>query len=255
MSTGIRARNDHGFYTINTDHRNAQLLKEVSVIDGSVTIPINTLGVPIIAVKGGAGIIKAVSVIGGICESVTIYTIAFADKTDLRIYAPPVERGPDNWGLSAYTDAGELAYTSTVDAMKIVDSSYIEYAYHEGSSSGSLPPPVGWVDIGGIDIGVGGPCRLRSYRSVDVFNGEWLVIGNGVCESGGASDWYNGGAPILNHGNSTPAMGIKSRNLIMEVSRDLVVSHHHYGSSQGGIPNNWIYSFFNIHMNIITLDD
>ncbi len=252
MSVGIKVKNNFGYYTINSDYQNTQLMIEESVNDGLSVIPIQRIGVPIVAVKDGAGLIKEVTVINGFCESIAIYTISFANVTKIRIYSYPEKNNKSSYGLSVHTGNGLLAYTSLIDTMKIINSSYIEQNYNDRDPNGNFTDPAGWKNIGNIDIGVRGPCPIIYYQSLSVYTGSWLILGTGICETGGSSDFNMGGAPIANHGNSTPALGLYERNIKMALNNDLVVSHHNYNSQNYGT---WFYAFFNIHMNIITLDD
>lgn len=250
MVFGLKAVNDYGSFVINSDYKNLQLFKEVLVANGLTEIPLNTQGVPVIAVKNGGGLIKHVQMSGMVCQSVSLYTIGYNQNTSVRVYTYPVNNNHNTYGLSTYTANGELAYSTSIAPMLISSVETLAYDYREYSYENKHPD--GWVDIGGIDIGSRSPCPIRAFQSVAVYSGEWLVIGTGICNTGGGSEWYMGGTPNGEHGSAVPVLGLFSRNIRMDVHDDLVVSYYNYYPPTS---NTFEQIFFSVYLNIITLND
>lgn len=250
MSYGIKAKNDYGSFIINSDFKNMQLLKELALNNGQTVIPVNAPGVPILAVKNGGGLIRAITMNQDICVSVTVYAIAYSGNTLLRIYTYPAKGEPGAYGLNTYTADDHLAYTSSATSMLINTVDHVSYSYNAADHENR--DPVGWFVVGNIDIGQYVPCPIQAYQSTKMYEGQWLVIGTGICNTGGGAEWYLGGTPTGEQGGAVPVLGLYNRNIRMGVHKDLVIFHGRYVQGHSG---HIVFYSFDIHQNVITLND
>lgn len=247
MSYGIQVPNDYGTFIIDGTHRNMQLAVETSVSNGSATIGVNRKGIPIVAVKGGGGLLQRINMSGDLCVSITVYTLSYASRTTVRVFTFPELVQGESYGLNVHSPTGELAYTSNLAPMLV--NSHFDVAVDYFGNPGS---PAGWTKLYSVQPPAGAPTPITAYKYNTHSTGDWVVLGTVMAATGAFSEAYYGGPAPAAGASAIPVVGIDSAGYLrFDVDLALVLSVSNW--NHGGYAS-FTLTFFEVTGSIITLD-